>query len=815
MSCFHKACQFKYTFRDYQQKALEEVKKHLEDDKLNIVAAPGAGKTILALQLMVLLGKPTLVCVPSIALREQWIQRFKGDFSHVDEVGVSDDLKDPKTVTVCTYQSLHSALGVKQGSEKVNCVLKAFKDKGFQTIILDEAHHLKKAWWTSLEYFLKEMKQSKTISLTATPPYDVASSEWHNYLSLCGTIDVEIPIPELVKQGDLSPHQDYIFLNYPSEAEVEEIEAQREKLMKICFEIIHNPLFVTAIALHPGIINLDEKADFFTAHFEYYVSMLSFLNFKHIDLNGLKQGLYFNHIPEFNLEQLTCLLDYALFLDAKSYKPFKNLFEEIRKSLNQLGVIEEGHVNLNYGKGIKKLISENQGKLDSINQIIQHEGSLLKEKLKLVVIVDRIREDVYDVESFTEIKMLGALPIFENLRRTLKKDIEAIVLTGKIVIIPTALKQDLLTLCQRENVESSHIVFKELVYDFDYLEVTFEKTASRSMVHLITLLFKESQVEVLIGTSALIGEGWDAPFINTLILASFAGSFVLSNQMRGRAIRIDPSNREKRANIWHLACLEKGYQADTYELGHDFNILKRRFKGFDGLFLNEDKIEYDIERLGFPNTLTYLSKEAVGSMNEIMMKKAELRDELGGRWQKALEDYIPIRRYKMSIDSCTFKEKRLGFKKKISKKSGRGPIYYMINRYHHWQERRSVKAMSKLVRALVESLYKLGVFLKPYEFSMVMEKNHVLFYLNEGDVKENSIFRTCMGELMEPVGNHRYLIKIKDRYFNVPEIMGKRKKEALIFQKQIETHLSFKTQLLYTRFPENKKKVLQIKLNGV
>jgi hypothetical protein len=32
-------------------------------------------------------------------------------------------------------------------------------------------------------------------------------------------------------------------------------------------------------------------------------------------------------------------------------------------------------------------------------------------------------------------------------------------------------------------------------------------------------------------TKSLLGEGWDAPCINALMLAGFVGSFVLSNQM--------------------------------------------------------------------------------------------------------------------------------------------------------------------------------------------------------------------------------------------------------------------------------------------
>ena len=80
----------------------------------------------------------------------------------------------------------------------------------------------------------------------------------------------------------------------------------------------------------------------------------------------------------------------------------------------------------------------------------------------------------------------------------------------------------------------------------------------------------------MIGTKSLLGEGWDAPVLNSLELASFVGSFVLSNQMRGRAIRVEKGNREKASNIWHLVCVDP----TASDGGNDVEMLKRRFRSF-------------------------------------------------------------------------------------------------------------------------------------------------------------------------------------------------------------------------------------------
>ena len=60
-------------------------------------------------------------------------------------------------------------------------------------------------------------------------------------------------------------------------------------------------------------------------------------------------------------------------------------------------------------------------------------------------------------------------------------------------------------------------------------------------------------------------------------MASSISSYVTSNQIRGRAIRIDKNNISKEANIWHLVCLEKC--GNRYVKGKDYekNLIKQLF----------------------------------------------------------------------------------------------------------------------------------------------------------------------------------------------------------------------------------------------
>lgn len=66
-------------------------------------------------------------------------------------------------------------------------------------------------------------------------------------MNVCGEIDEEIFVPELVGQNTLCPHQDYIYFSYPTEAETasfreykERAAAAVEELGKLNYSIIYH-----------------------------------------------------------------------------------------------------------------------------------------------------------------------------------------------------------------------------------------------------------------------------------------------------------------------------------------------------------------------------------------------------------------------------------------------------------------------------------------------------------------------------------------------------------------------------------------------
>jgi superfamily II DNA or RNA helicase len=100
---------FQHEFRKYQQMVLEIVaRESTADHKHHIVAPPGAGKTIVGLELIRRFGRPAVVFTPTTTIQQQWVQKvglFTTDQDWLD-AHVSLDANHLADITILTYQVL-------------------------------------------------------------------------------------------------------------------------------------------------------------------------------------------------------------------------------------------------------------------------------------------------------------------------------------------------------------------------------------------------------------------------------------------------------------------------------------------------------------------------------------------------------------------------------------------------------------------------------------------------------------------------------------------------------------------------------------
>lgn len=841
---------FKYPFRDYQQEALTMLNRYIHDKKLHIVAAPGAGKTILALELLLRIGNRALVLVPTIAIKEQWIERLTKDFINGNKADlISSEIEHPKIITIDTYQSLYS---LKRKETDIN---KIITENNIKTIIFDEAHHLRKAWQKALKQITDGLPDCTTISLTATPPYD-SEKDFDNYMDLCGIIDAKITIPQLVKSNCLCPHQDFVYFNTLNLEQEIELKEHTQKVNEFVNRLFNNKTLIKIIALHDYIVNTEENTNNILNEFEFFIAMLSFLkkvNYtipKRKDLENLK-------IPSLNFSMLNIMLEKLIFEKITLEQAiFKEELRAIKQELINLSCIDDdNNINLKYNKQISNLLTRNYEKLNSICKIIDIEKQSLKEKLKLVIVTDYIKDEYYNIQNEEDIKELGVMPIFRKVTSK-NPDVNVGVLTGTLTIIPTELKELLIELAEKEyNIKRDEIKITELGINFDYSKVEFESKYDRFKVNLITKLFEQSNISVLIGTIALIGEGWDAPFVNSLIMATYVSSYVTSNQLRGRAIRINKSDKNKFSNIWHLVCLEN--VDDKYVLGYDYEILSKRFMAFEGIDIENKKIDSGIDRLNIFNKK--YQKEEIKKLNDYMIEKSKNRNLNTEIWKNSVEKYEPLTTEKINVSTVSnptvLDILNTNDLQHISNETNTkwftilcisifiAPIVisfvpilldvlslslvelvgkvilpisitiYIGNRIKKFMEYKiysSYKNFVKIVcRAVYKSLIKKKVVAPTTRFYIKVNKDILEYGLKNASTYEQMIFLKTVKESLSINNNSRYIVEFYGRACSVPELFNKNKKDANMFFYNISVT---KKHLIYTKTDKGKKILLKYKL---
>jgi superfamily II DNA or RNA helicase len=624
--------QFIAPWRQYQQKILDETDLLLSQRKFHLVAPPGSGKTILGLELMLRINQKTLILAPTLVIREQWIERLIADFgAEVDCNWISREIQSPALLTVCTYQAFHQAW-------KINpAIIDYLKSQDIQTLIVDECHHLQKEWWKPL-IALKNHISPCLIALTATPPYDVGNHEWAKYYELCGEIDEIIYTPELVAVGDLCPHQDYIYFTLPTTQELSELGFFHQAIQEFEDDLQHNYRFIALLKAHPW---LNQPA----LHTEAIYENPTYFSALMIGLEGLGKvapvsalgiiGADESQIPPLSPSWLEILLQNVLFKDPyfSSFLTEPSL-QRISKNLRRIGALEKRRVYLQEPPRLAQNLRSSSSKLNAVVEIARVEVQNQGKDLRMVILCDYIHKDFLPENELDDPQQerIGVVPVFESLRRAFPLGLEIGILSGSLVVIPKASETLLDELLLRWQLSVTDLKRTPLSHDGLYIKIEATGKSKTKLIGIITALFAAGGIQTLVGTTALLGEGWDAPEINTLVLATFVGSHVLSNQMRGRAIRVHRQLKEKTANIWHLVCIDNFSQ----EGGSDLFTLKRRMAHFYGISsASQPSISNGLDRLQLPSPP--FSKEGISTLNYNMAVYARARPRLQEAWQEAIK----------------------------------------------------------------------------------------------------------------------------------------------------------------------------------
>ena len=872
---------FKGEWREYQKRILEKSETIMADGHIHLVAAPGSGKTTLGIEFIRRNSNPALILVPTVTIRQQWVDRireaFLDDESLADEM-ISQNLKQPKMITVATYQALHSAINHLEGDAEVEDtddvvenehfdfkgvdIVGLFEEANLGTLCLDECHHLRNEWWKSLETFRKSFADMNVISLTATPPYEGEPALWERYVAMCGEIDEEITVPELVKEGSLCPHQDYVYFSFPTKEEEKQLDQFSTQKRAFLKNLSSDSMFCEAVRTSralDGTISEDELLN----EPKYLSATLIFLRHKGIEFpKQFQQLLGTSLLPMFDLAWFEILLQGMLFDVPHWYDLSEEDLKELKSELKSLGLIDRKQVQLCRNKKIDQLLNQSLGKLNAVRDIFKAEYETLGSDLRQLILTDFIRKDFEAHLGNPEVQysQLGVLPYFEVLRRELMEqqlDVPMAILTGSLVIIPSGVKSRLEAVFGADKITFQTVGQLD---EKDYVKVRLVGS-QHDLVSAVTQLFQEGQIHVVIGTKSLLGEGWDAPCVNSLILASFVGSFMLSNQMRGRAIRIWPENPDKTSSVWHLVSINlaekklfKKEEDEEVAVGidsPDMELLQRRMKQFLGLHYNENTIESGVDRLDLGNI--EFTKKNLTKLNQETISRSRNREELRERWNESLpllEDMevaseVQVDKAFLPTVLLTDARKILTYAQAIVLTElivylfldfvkGPSQLFYPVGilslivlnivwlRYFLYKS--PYKRLELFAESIRKALLASGHLQTQNCKARVVREDKDSFqtatYLKGGTLREKELFAQALSEFFAPIENQRYILRATTRvndqtkYFPVPSIFDKRKEDVVAFVANIEKYIG-KYEIIYTRNVEGRHILLDARLNAL
>ncbi|MDU6557588.1 MAG: DEAD/DEAH box helicase family protein [Streptococcus sp.] len=854
---------FKGRWRKYQKEVLNRFQNYQTDGHVHLVAAPGSGKTTIGIELIARFGNPALVLVPTVTIREQWVDRIQTAFLENEQKIsdlVSQNLKEMKALTIVTYQAFHSAMNQLQSQEDGEAedfvgfdLLVSLRTQKVATLCLDECHHLRNEWWKSLEVFRKQYEQLQVISLTATPPYDSEPELWERYIRMCGEIDQEITVPELVKEDTLCPHQDFVYMCSPTAEEAERLKRFEETKWDYIHHLIVDPDFQTFVA-GPKVLKGDISSDLLLEDPKYLSAILIYMHSQGLTIPPSLQNLLGTQkLPALTSYWLETLLQSILYQTPDWYEDPDGYKKKLEADLKARGLVEKRQVYLVKSRASDQLLTQSLGKLSAIADIFWTEYESLGQELRQLVLADYIRKDfaTYLGDDQATISQLGVLPYFESIRRKAQEQeipVSLAVLSGSIVILPTDVAAELKELLPQVPLSFSSIGHLD---PKDYVQVGFPSSA-KGIVATVTELFQRGQIQVLVGTKSLLGEGWDAPCVNSLILGSFVGSFMLSNQMRGRAIRIWPGHPEKTSNIWHLVAVQAQAlitlpgEEPRPESNQDLQTLSRRMEHFLGLAYNQESIETGLDRLDFPKPP--FRKKQISEYNERVKSLSKDRAGLRKKWQDALvvadrfeivtevaaqQQKIPVmllldalKWVRLSLLLLAVDLLLLLFRLRLIRVwwlTAACLLFLVFATSRYLLYKSPYRRMQFLGEQIRKALLDSGHLMDDQSRVQVEEDkdNYMVFaYLKGGSMRDKELFAQTVGEFFAPVDNQRYLLKAEkvrqgqSPYYVVPSLFDKRKEEAQKFLDFLMPTIG-RYHLIYTRTEAGRKILLEARIQAL
>lgn len=535
-------------------------------------------------------------------------------------------------------------------------ILDALAGLGPITLVLDECHHLLRLWGHVLEAVVGRIHpDSVVLGLTATPPVDLGIREASLQRALFGgTADFEVVAPAVVKDGFLAPYQELALLVPPLEAELRFIDQEQERFERLRSEV-----------LGPDAASVPFPAWFarrFLDRRSVEGATASWVDLERADRDLARAALRLcwtldgkpPHGATLREQHRLALetADWIALMEAwlrevllPSEEPTDAaVVERLRRALPAVGYRLTRHGIAAMASVTDRVLRSSGAKPAAVVRILTAEEAVLGDRLRAVVLCDHERAGMDPGMRLRGVLEPGAggAALMHRMLLAIPGTLALapILVTGRTVACTRRTAADLVAFAADDPEVGP------LLAGFDVLgapgaggadpwdeaievRVADARWTSGTWVPLVTRFFGSGRSRCLVGTRALLGEGWDCPAVNVLVDLGSATTSVSTRQVRGRSLRLDPRAPDKVADNWDIVCV-----APEHERGHgDYARFVRRHADYYAL-THEGEIESGVSHVD-PALGPYAPPPAASfeALAERMLARAAERPAVRAAWR--------------------------------------------------------------------------------------------------------------------------------------------------------------------------------------
>lgn len=660
------------TPRRHQREAVDAVLAAAESgsSRWRVTLPPGAGKTLVGTEVARLLGRRTVVLSPNTAIQGQWLRTWEA----YDGPPASTKRDLRLGFTSLTYQSLavfdegrREAGGgepdpeplshVERLHENGRALVETMREAGPLLLVLDECHHLLEVWGELLREVLDSLPDAVVLGLTATPPEAMTRAESDLTDALLGPVLFEARLPALVAEGVLAPYVELAWVVEPTREEGDWLAGQSRRFEELTTALFAPDFGSTTLPVWLQQRFVEPTTDGTTTWESLAVAQPALcdavLRLARRDLVPLPEGavLRERHRESPDAEDWRLVIDDWLRGciqpraegEGETAEADQRVLAAVRAALPSIGYVWTSR-GVRAGRGtVDRVTARSRAKETAVTQVVGAELAHLGSRARVLVLCDHERATATTGAHLGERSGDSEPPprpagSATGVLETLVDDavaagLDPVLVTGRTVAgAPATLARFVDWLAETHPMLAGSLEVVPGIEDVgvvgDLARLEGRWTSSQWVTHL-TAWFGEGGTQCLVGTRGLLGEGWDAPSVTTLVDLTTVTTGTAVVQTRGRALRLDPDHPEKVAQIWSVVCVHDGHVAG----GADWDRFARKHRGH--FSVDEQGLVVD-GVAGVDSTFSEHHPPPVAELDAIgarMLVRAEDRDGVRAAWR--------------------------------------------------------------------------------------------------------------------------------------------------------------------------------------